>query len=37
MGSHPPAGSKNVELKFLSLNNIVIEPANTGKDNNSSN
>ena len=34
MGSPPPAGSKNAVLKFLSVNNIVIAPANTGKDNN---
>jgi hypothetical protein len=32
MGSPPPAGSKNVVLKFLSVNNIVIPPANTGSD-----
>jgi hypothetical protein len=25
---------KKVVLKFLSVNNIVIAPANTGKDNN---
>lgn len=34
MGSPPPAGSKKVVLKFLSVNNIVIAPAKTGKDNN---
>jgi hypothetical protein len=26
----PPAGSKNDVLKFLSVNNIEIAPANTG-------
>jgi hypothetical protein len=34
MGSPPPANSKNDVLKFLSVNIIVIAPANTGKDNN---
>ena len=34
IGSPPPAGSKNEVLKFLSVNNIVIAPANTGNDNN---
>jgi hypothetical protein len=34
IGSPPPATSKNEVLKFLSVNNIVIAPANTGKDNN---
>lgn len=34
IGSPPPADSKNDVLKFLSVNNIVIPPANTGKDNN---
>lgn len=34
MGSPPPAGSKKEVLKFRSVNNIVIAPANTGKDNN---
>ena len=34
MGSPPPAGSKKVVLKFLSVNNIVIAPANTGNDSN---
>lgn len=29
----PPKGSKKVVLKFLSVNNIVIAPPNTGKDN----
>ena len=33
----PPAGSKKVVLKFRSVNNIVIAPAKTGKDNNSKN
>jgi hypothetical protein len=32
-GSPPPAGSKKVVLKFLSVRSIVIAPANTGKDN----
>jgi len=32
MGSPPPAGSKKVVLKFLSVNNIVIAPAKTGKE-----
>ena len=35
IGSPPPDGSKNVVLKFLSVNSIVIAPANTGKDSNS--
>jgi hypothetical protein len=35
MGSPPPATSKKDVLKFLSVNNIVIAPAKTGKDNNS--
>ncbi len=34
IGSPPPAGSKKVVLKFLSVNNIVNAPANTGNDNN---
>jgi hypothetical protein len=34
IGSPPPATSKKEVLKFLSVNNIVIAPANTGKDNN---
>ena len=34
-GSPPPAGSKNVVLKFLSVRSIVIAPASTGKDNKS--
>ena len=29
-GSHPPAGSKKVVLKFRSVNSIVIAPARTG-------
>lgn len=33
MGSPPPAGSKNDVFMFRSVNNIVIAPANTGKDN----
>jgi hypothetical protein len=32
MGSPPPDGSKNVVLKFRSVNNIVIAPARTGKE-----
>lgn len=32
MGSPPPIGSKNVVLKFRSVNSIVIAPANTGKE-----
>jgi len=36
-GSPPPAGSKKVVLKLRSVNNIVIAPANTGKDNKSRN
>jgi hypothetical protein len=34
-GSPPPAGLKNDVLKLRSVNNIVIAPANTGKDNSS--
>jgi hypothetical protein len=34
MGSPPPAESKNVVFKFLSVNNIVILPASTGSDTN---
>ncbi len=34
MGSPPPAGSKKVVLKFLSVSSIVIPPAKTGNDNN---
>jgi hypothetical protein len=33
IGSPPPAGSKKDVLKFRSVNNIVIAPAKTGKDN----
>jgi len=33
IGSPPPIGSKNDVFKFRSVNNIVIAPANTGKDN----
>jgi hypothetical protein len=32
MGSPPPAGSKNDVFKFRSVNNMVIAPANTGRD-----
>jgi hypothetical protein len=32
MGSPPPEGSKNLVLIFRSVNNIVIAPANTGRD-----
>ena len=35
IGSPPPAGSKKVVLKFLSVRSIVIPPASTGNDNNS--
>jgi hypothetical protein len=35
IGSPPPAGSKNEVLKLRSVNNIVIAPANTGRDNKS--
>ena len=31
MGSPPPAGSKNVVPKFLSVRSIVIAPARTGR------
>lgn len=34
IGSPPPEGSKKEVLKFRSVNNIVIAPAKTGKDNN---
>lgn len=34
MGSPPPEGSKKEVLKFRSVSNIVMAPANTGKDNN---
>jgi len=30
MGSPPPAGSKNLVLKFRSVSNMVIAPASTG-------
>jgi hypothetical protein len=36
IGSPPPATSKKEVLKFLSVNTIVIPPAKTGSDNNSS-
>ena len=32
IGSPPPAGSKTLVLKFLSVNSMVIAPANTGRD-----
>lgn len=32
MGSPPPAGSKKVVFRFLSVSNIVIPTANTGSD-----
>jgi len=32
MGSPPPAGSKKEVFKFRSVNNIVMAPANTGRD-----
>jgi len=35
IGSPPPAGSKNVVLKFRSVNSIVMAPARTGNDSNS--
>ena len=31
-GSPPPFGSKNAVLKFRSVSNIVIAPANTGNE-----
>jgi len=31
MGSPPPAGSKNLVLKFRSVSNMVIAPASTGR------
>jgi hypothetical protein len=34
MGSPPPAGSKKEVLRFRSVSNIVIPPANTGNLNN---
>jgi len=33
-GSPPPAGSKNVVLKFRSVKSIVIAPAKTGNESN---
>jgi hypothetical protein len=36
MGSPPPAGSKNVVLRFRSVSSIVIAPARTGKERRSS-
>ena len=33
-GSPPPLESKNVVLRLRSVNNIVMAPANTGRDNN---
>lgn len=33
----PPNGSKKLVLKLRSVNNIVIPPASTGKDNNNKN
>jgi hypothetical protein len=33
-GSPPPAGSKKLVLKFLSVNSMVIPPAKTGSDSN---
>lgn len=36
MGSPPPAGSKNDELKLRSSNSIVMAPANTGRESNKS-
>lgn len=32
IGSPPPAGSKNLVLKFRSVSSIVIAPAKTGKE-----
>lgn len=34
MGSPPPAGSKKDVFKLRSVNNIVIAPANTGRESN---
>jgi len=34
IGSPPPAGSKKEVFKFRSVNNMVIAPANTGKESN---
>jgi hypothetical protein len=36
-GSPPPAGSKKVVLKFLSVKSIVIAPVKIGKDKNNKN
>jgi hypothetical protein len=36
LGSPPPAGSKNDVFRLRSVSNIVIAPARTGSDNNSS-
>jgi hypothetical protein len=36
IGSPPPAGSKKDVLMFRSVSNMVMAPANTGKDNNNS-
>lgn len=33
MGSPPPAGSKNVVLRFRSVSSIVMPAARTGRDN----
>lgn len=35
IGSPPPLGSKNDVLKLRSVSNIVIAPANTGRDSSS--
>lgn len=35
MGSPPPLGSKKDVFRFRSVNNMVIAPAKTGKDNKS--
>lgn len=32
MGSPPPAGSKNVVLRFRSVNSMVMPAASTGRD-----
>lgn len=34
IGSPPPAGSKNVVLKFRSVKSIVMAPASTGSESN---
>jgi len=36
MGSPPPAGSKKLVLKFLSVRSIVMAPAKTGRESSSS-